>query len=168
MLKIDVDEPDLGGLEDADFGLGGGRLAVDAEADQAAVDRAARQLRVDAALHDLCEVVERQPEPPAQLADQLLFDRRQADLQVVRRVRAIFDRRALLPAADGALADAELGGELGDRRLARLDVGPRLRRRRGVGVQLQVHARSSLISSMPRLTPSPSRQSAGTQHLRAG
>lgn len=43
MLQIDVDEVDLGCLEGADFGLGGGWLAVDAEADEAAVDGAARE-----------------------------------------------------------------------------------------------------------------------------
>src|SRR4029077_20687721 len=72
---------------------------------------------------------------------------------------------AAAPATDRGLADPQLGGQFSDRLLTSLDVGSRLRRRRGVGVQVQFHdTRHSLTKAMPRSTPIPSNQSPGTKH----
>jgi hypothetical protein len=174
ILEIDVDEADGGRLECPDGRLFRGGHAVEALARQAAVDGAARQRGINAAAQDLDNVVERQGEAGPQLADQLLFERRQANRQPFGGVGGIGDGRASAPAADRRLTDAELGGELCDGGAALLDVTARLRRGGGVGVQLQLHvARRSLTYERPRATPIPSKlsrvpclQSPGTEHLR--
>src|SRR5512133_2113474 len=72
---------------------------------------------------------------------------------------------AAAPTPDRGLADPELGRQFSDRPLTALDVGTRLRRRRGVGVQAQFHdTRRSLTKATPRSTPIPSNQSPGTKH----
>nr|WP_194461722.1 hypothetical protein [Bradyrhizobium sp. CCBAU 53421] len=165
ILHVDMDEADTGILEDA--GLGPVRLGkpADAIALQAAVNGAAGQLGIDAAPHHLDDVVERQLQRRPQLAHRPLFDGRQAGHEVVRPVRAVLDRGAAAPAIDRGLADPEFGRQFGDRLLAALDVGTRLRRRRGVRVQVQFHdTRRSLTKATPRSTPIPSNQSAGIKH----
>src|SRR5262249_2415794 len=74
---------------------------------------------------------------------------------------------AAAPPPDRGLADPEFGCQFSDRPLAALDIGTRLRRRRGVGVQVQFHdTRRSLTKATPRSTPIPSSQSPRTKHVR--
>ena len=167
MLQVDMDKADAGGLEDAGLGLVRLGTPADAVALQTAVNGAAGQLGIDAAPHHLDDVVQRQLQRRPQFADRPLFHRRQAGRQVDRPVRAILDRRAAAPAADRGLADPQFGRQLRDRLLAALDVGTRLRRGRGVSVQVQFHdARRSMTKATPRSTPIPSNQSSGTKHER--
>lgn len=81
---------------------------------EAAVDGAARELRVEAAAHGLDDVVERQIEAGAQLDEHALLERAEADGEAMRGVRAIGDAGARYPAADGLLADAKLLRQPGD------------------------------------------------------
>ena len=165
VLDVDMDEADASRLEGTDRRFVGLGPTADAVALEAAMDGAARQLGVDAAAHHLGDVVERQVEAAAQLADQPFLEFRQLGGDPLRHMRTVGDRIATAPAADGGLTDAELGGENRHRRLAVLNVGPDLRRRRGVGVQVQFHdARRSLTQAMPRSTPILSNQSPGTKH----
>ena len=106
---------------------------------QATVDGAARELRIDTALHDFGDVVEAEADVFAQFADQRFLGGRGALSEVMPGVRAVGHAIATFPAAYGGLADAELGGNLGHGGLALLNVGPRLRRCRGVGVQADLH-----------------------------
>jgi hypothetical protein len=144
VLEIDVDEADAGGLEGAGRWPRRLRPGGDAVSGQAAMDGAARELVVDAAAHDLDDVVERQVEPGAQFDHQLLLCRVEARREAMGRVRAIDDPRTRSPAPDRRLADAEFRREGGHAGLARLDIGSRLRRRRRIGVKLQIHPRRSL------------------------
>lgn len=167
MLQIEVDEANAGGLEDAGFWLVRLGACADAVALQATVDGAAGQACIDASPQHLDDVVERQLQRDPQLADQPLFDRRQAGLQDVWRMRPVRHGAAAAPTPDRGLADPEFGRQFSDRSLTALDVGARLRRRGGVGVQAQFHdTRRSLTKPMPRSTPIPSNQSAGTKHVR--
>lgn len=169
MLQIEVDEANAGGLEDAGFWLVRLGACADAVALQATVDGAAGQACIDASPQHLDDVVERQLQRDPQLADQPLFDRRQAGLQDVWRMRPVRHGAAAAPTPDRGLADPEFGRQFSDRSLTALDVGARLRRRGGVGVQAQFHdTRRSLTKPMPRSTPIPSNQSAGTKHVRRG
>ena len=88
VLQVDVDEANPGRLEDASLWLGRFGACADAVALQATMDGAARQLCVDASPHHLDDVVERQLQRCPQLADQPFFERRQADLQGLWRMRA--------------------------------------------------------------------------------
>jgi len=167
MLEIDVDEANTGGLEDANFWLVMFGACADTVALQATVDGAAGQACIDASPQHLDDVVERQLQRCPQFADQPLFDRRQTGLQGLWRMRPVCHGAAAAPATDRGLADPQLGGQFSDRLLTSLDVGSRLRRRRGVGVQVQFHdTRHSLTKAMPRSTPIPSNQSPGTKHER--
>nr|WP_244558686.1 hypothetical protein [Bradyrhizobium brasilense] len=167
ILHVDMDEADTGILEDAGFGLVRLGKPADAIALQAAVDRTTGQLGVDASPHHLDDVVQRQLERCPQLTHCPFLKGGQAGREVLRPMRAILDRAATAPAIDCGLADPQLGRQLGDRLPAALDVGTRLRRRRGVRVQAQFHdTRRSLTKATPRSTPIPSNQSAGTKHLR--
>ena len=143
VLEIDVNEADGRRLEAADRGLFGPRALIEAVPNQAAMDGVARQRAVDAPAHHLGDVVERQAQLGAQLADQLLLKPRQADGQALGRVGAIVHALAPAPATDRRFADPELGGEGGDRLAAGLNGGADLGRGGGVGVQLQVHDRRS-------------------------
>ncbi len=164
-----MDEADGSLLEDADRRLVGFGSLAEAVALEAAMDGAARELGIGAAPHHLGDVVERQAELGAQFANQRFLDRREADRQSHRRVRAIGHRSAGSPAADGCLADTEFVGQNSHRRSTALNVGPDLRRRRGVGVQVQLHdARRSLAYAMPRSTPIPSNQSSAHPRERRG
>ena len=98
------------------------------------MDRAARELGIEAAPHDLDDIVERQCQPRAQLADERLFYRREADRQVLGRVRAVVDRGTATPAAYGRFADPELGRKFGDGLAAVLYAKADFRCRRGIGV----------------------------------
>jgi hypothetical protein len=131
---------------------------------EVAVHLAARELRVDAAAHDLDDVIERQSHAYSELDHEPLFERRHRRRDAVRTMRAVAYVLAATPARDRTLAHAEFPGEVGDRSLARLDISADFRRGRRVGVQLQVHARRSLRKAMPLATPIPSRQSPGTKH----
>jgi hypothetical protein len=167
ILHVDMNEADAGGLEDACLGLVRSGKPADAIALQAAVNGAAGQLGIDASLHHLDDIVQRQLERRPQFANRPLFNGRQAGQEVLRPVRAIFDRRPVAPAINRGLADAQFGRQLRGRLLTTLDVGARLRCRRGVRVQVQFHdTRCSLIKATPRSTPIPSNQSAGTKHER--
>jgi hypothetical protein len=150
VLEVDMHEADAGGLE----GLGNGFVdqgpVRDAMALEAAVDGAPAEARIEAAVHDLDDVVERQLEALAQLDHQLFLERAQADRQTVRRVGAIGDAGAASPAPDRRLAHPQLGGERRHRGRARLNVRPNARRRGCVGMQLQVHHRRSSKNATPR------------------
>jgi hypothetical protein len=165
VLEIDMNEADGCLFEDADrrlFRLG---ASIEAVADQAAVDGAARELGIDATPHHLGDVVERQLQLRPQLADQCFFESREAGRQCLRRVRAVRDGCAIAPTADRGLAHPQFGHELRNRFLAALNVSADFRCGRGVGVQVQLHdARRSLMKAMPRSTPIPSNQSPGTKH----
>jgi hypothetical protein len=145
MLEVDMDEADGGVLEHADGRLVRLGALAQAVALQAAMDGAAGQLAVEAAPHHFDDIVERQLQMGTQFADQRLLQRRQLGRQPLGRVRAVGDGGPPAPAADRGLADAQFGGQLGDRLPAALDVGPDLRRGGGIGVQVQFHdARRSL------------------------
>ena len=163
VLQIDVNEADRRLLEAAGLGLFGLGSLADAMALQAAMDGASGELGVEAAAHHLDDVVERQIEGGAQLADQLLFHGGQRDAHPLRPVRAVLGGGAASPAADGLLVHAELDGQFRHRGGAGLDVGPDFGRGGGVGVQVQTHARRSVIYATPRHTLIPSRQSRGTK-----
>ena len=75
MLEIDMNEADRRRLEDADRGLAGLGPLVQAMAPETAIDGGARELGVEAAMHHLDDVVERQAQLRAQLADQGLLQR---------------------------------------------------------------------------------------------
>jgi hypothetical protein len=167
VLQIDMDEPNAGGLEHA--GLRFVRLGnpADAIALQAAVDGATGQLGIDAALHHLDDVIQRQLQRRPKLANSSFLHRRQAGRQVQRPMRAVCHTRAAAPAINRRLADPELGRQLSGRFFAALDIGACLRGRGGIRVQVQFHdTRRSLIKATPRSTPIPSNQSAGTKHFR--
>ncbi|WP_456749248.1 hypothetical protein [Bradyrhizobium sp. USDA 4341] len=167
ILHVDMDKADAGGLEDTGLGLVRLGKPADAIALQAAVNGAAGQLGIDASLHHLDEVVQRQLQRRPQLANRSLFDGRQAGSEVVRPVRTVSNRGAAAPAVDRGLADPQFSRQLGNRLLAALDVGTRLWCRGGVRVQVQFHdTRCSLTKATPRSTPIPSNQSAGTKHFR--
>jgi hypothetical protein len=167
VLQVDVNEADAGGLEGAGLGLVRFGKPADAIALQAAMNGTARQLGIDAPLHHFDDIVQRQLQRRPQLADRPLFDGRQAGHEVVRPVRAIFDRGPVSPAIDRGLADPEFSRQFGHRFPAALDVGAGLRCRRGVRVQVQFHdTRCSLTKDTPRSTPIPSNQSAGIKHVR--
>ena len=145
VLEIDMDEADGRRLEHADQRLVGAGAAVEAVPHQTAMDGAAGELLINAAAHHLGDVVERQLQTCAQFTDERLRYRRQADHQTLGSMRAIRCRGAFTPPADRCLAHPQLGGELPNRALAALDIGPRLRCRCGVGMQVQLHdARRSL------------------------
>jgi hypothetical protein len=132
---------------------------------QASMDGAAGEVGVYASPHDFDDVVERQIQPGAQFADQLLFQDREADGHPLWPMRAVRGRGSLAPAADGSVADAEFCNEFCGRSRAVLDVSPRLRRGRGIGMQVQLHdARRSAMYDTPRFTPIPFSQSCGTKH----
>jgi hypothetical protein len=167
VLQVHMNEADAGRLEGAGLRLVRFGKPADAVALQAAVNGAAGQLGIDAPLHHLDDIVQRQLQRRPQLADRPLFDGRQAGDEVVRPVRAVLDRRPVAPAIDRGFADPEFSRQFGHRLLAALDVGARLRCRRGVRVQVQFHdTRCSLIKATPRSTPIPSNQSAGIKHVR--
>lgn len=106
---------------------------------QAAVDGAARELGIDAALHDFGDVVEAEADVLTQLADQRFLGGSGALSEVMPGMRSVGHAIAGFPAAYGGLADVELGGKLGHRRLALLDIGPGFRRRRSISVQAELH-----------------------------
>ncbi|MGY2810739.1 hypothetical protein ACVIHF_007469 [Bradyrhizobium sp. USDA 4506] len=165
ILHVDMDEADTGILEDAGFGLVRLGKPADAIALQAAVNSTTGQLGVDASPHHLNDVVQRQLERRPQFTNGPFFNRGEAGREVLRPVRAVFDRRAAAPAINRGLAAPQFGRQLSDRLPAALDVGTCLRRRRGVRVQAQFHdTRRSLTKATPRSTPIPSNQSAGTKH----
>src|SRR5262245_32827786 len=165
VLQIDMNKADGRLVEGADRRLIGLGALAETVPDQAAMDGAARELSIDAAVHHFSDVVERQPELGPQLANQRLLQRRQTDHQFLGRMRAVGDRVAAAPAADRGFADPQLSGQRFHRFPAALNVGPDLRCRGGVGVQAQLHdARRSLIYETPRSTPIPSNQSSGTVH----
>ena len=165
MLQIDMDEADAGGLEDTDLGLVGLRHLVEPVAHEAAMDGAARDRSPDTAAHHLGDVVEHQQRLAAQLADQPLLHQGQPGRAALRGVRAVHDRRAAAPPADGRLAHPQFRSQISNRQPALLDVGPDLRRRRCIGVQRQFHdPMRSMRYETPRSTPIPSNQSSGTKH----
>src|SRR6185436_20969628 len=85
--------------------------------------------------------------------------------ELFRRVRTIGNGRALTPTADGGLAYSQFSRKLCRWPPAALDISPRLRRGRGVGVEVQFHdARRSRTYEIPRSTPIPFNQSSGTKH----
>ncbi len=139
----------------------------DAVALQAAMDGAARQLRVYATMHHLDDIVERELEGRTQLDGEPFFNAAQANGQFVRGVRKIGGAGAFAPPPHRRLTDAELPGQFHHRCPAALDVGSRLGRGRRVGVQSHFHdPRRSSMNAMPRTTPIRSSQSSGTEHLR--
>jgi len=146
----------------------GGRLGIrgslrDASALEAAVQGGAGDIGAQAAAHDFQSVVEREPQPGAQFDGDLLFFGGKAGGQGVGRGGAIGHLAALFPAPDGGLADAEFARQRGWRLATRLDIGPHLRRGRGVGMQLHQHRRPS-SHAMPNDTPTRSSQPPGTKH----
>jgi hypothetical protein len=169
MLQIDVNEADGRLLKTAD--RRGSRLGppMKAVTDQTAMNGATRQRNVDAALHHLRDIVQRQLQVGPQFTNQRLIHRRQAGGQRLRGVRSIIDGGAIAPTTNGGLAHPQFGRQLHNRFLAALNVGTNLRCGRGIGVQAQLHdARRSLTYEMPRSTPIPSNQSPGTKHFRGG
>jgi hypothetical protein len=139
MFQVDMDEADRRLLKDAGFGFVRLWSSADAVALQAAVNCAARQGRPDTALHHLNNVVQGQLQRCPKLANKRLLRACQADRQLLRSMRAVLNRGSAAPAADGGLADAELGRKLGHRLLAALDVSACPRRRRRIGMQAQLH-----------------------------
>ena len=145
VLEIDVNKSNGSLLEDADSRLVRFGTLAQAMALEAAMGGAAREFVIHAASHHFDDVVERQLQLRSQFTDQRLFHRREVGLQRPGRVRTIAHRSAATPAADRGLADPEFGRQLRNRPPAALDVGPDLRGRGGVGVQIQFHdARRSL------------------------
>jgi hypothetical protein len=147
--------------------LFGGRPLRPAEAMalEAAVDGAAGKLFIHAAPHHLHQIVEGQFELCAQLADEFLLEGREADGEPLGPMRAIGNGGAVSPAPDRGLADAKLDGKVRHGGGALLDVGPRLGRRGGIGMQSQLHLSwRSFKNRMPRCTLIPSRQSLGIKH----
>jgi hypothetical protein len=134
VFEIDVNEADSRLFEDADRRLVGLGPLVEAVASEAAMNGAARELGVEAAMHHLDDVVERQRKPGPQFANQRLLHRGKADCQALGSMGTIGDRVAAAPAPNGGLADAQFGCQFRDWPTAALDVSPGLRGRGGVGV----------------------------------
>ena len=145
MLEIHMNEPDGGLLEDADRRLVRLGTAAQAVALETAVDGAARELVINTTSHHLDDVIERQLQFCSQFTDQRFFHWREVGLQRLWSMRMVAHRSAVTPSADRGLADPQFGRQICNRPLATLDVGPDLRGRGGVGVQVQFHdARRSL------------------------
>jgi hypothetical protein len=167
VLEVDVDETDGRLFEDAHRLLTGLGPAVQPMPLETAVGGTTRNLSIDAAPHDLGDVIERQLEPGSQLTDERFLQRQELGGQPLRRVRPVGDCRSSAPSIDRGLAHPQLVRKLRDRLLAALNVRADFRGRGGIGVQVQLHdARCSLIYEMPRSTPIPSNQSPETKHLR--
>ena len=165
VLQIDMDIAEGLGLE-ALGGLPGVlRSARHAPALEAAMQGRSGDVGSQAAAHHLQGVIQGEPQTRAQLHGDLLLFKGEAGGEDVRCGGAIGDIATALPAPDRRLANAELARELGHRLRTGLDVGPHLRRRRRVGMQLHEHRRSS-SHAMPQATPSRSHQPSGTQHIR--
>src|SRR5215470_451863 len=165
MLEIDMNEADRRLLEDADRRLAGLGSFTEPMPLETAVGSAAGDLGIDAAPHDLGDVVERQLQLRSQLADQRLFQRRELGRQPLRRVRSVGHRGSTAPPIDRCLAYSQLARKFRNRLLAALNVSADFRGCGGISVQAQLHdARRSLIYEMPRSTPIPSNQSPGTEH----
>ena len=135
---------------------------------EAAMHRRARDVRPEAAAHDFRNIVDGQRQSGSQLNGDFLLDRVEARLNMLGPMRAVGGRGPRLPAAHGLLMHAELIGKLGCRSPARLNIGPRPRGRRCIGVQFGQHERISITRTIPNSTPIRSRQSPGTQHESRG
>jgi hypothetical protein len=163
VLQVEVHIAERRGRE-ALRGLAGvARSLRDAPALEEAVQRGARDVGSEAAAHHLQGVVQRQPQPGAQLHGDLLLLKGEPGGQDVRPRRAVEPVLARLPSPDRRLADAQLPGQLRHRFAAGLDLRPHLRGGRRVGVQLHEHRRPS-SQAMPKATPSRSSQPPETQH----
>ena len=86
------------------------------------VARSARDVRVEAAAHD---VVEWQSQAAAQFDRQRLFPGGHRGREAVRHVRAVLHLGAALPPRDGAAADTKLARQAGQRARALLARCPR-------------------------------------------
>src|SRR5436190_11842643 len=86
MLDVDMDEADGGVLEAADRGLVGLGALAEPMALETAVGSTAGDCGIDATLHHLGEVVERQLQIGSQFADEPLFKRGQLGRQSLGRV----------------------------------------------------------------------------------
>ena len=169
MLEIDMNEADRGMFEDADRRLAGSGPLVQPMPLKTAVGGTTGDLGIDAAPHHFGDVIERQLQLRAQLANQRFFQRRELGRQPLRRVRSVGHRRSTAPTINRRLAHPQLDGKLCNRLLAALDISADLGGRGGIGVQVQLHnPRRSLIYEMPRSTPIPSNQSPETEHESGG
>ncbi len=77
------------------------------------MDGAARQFAVETTAHHLGDIVERQREPGAHLADQLFLHSRERAVDLLGPGGAVLGGGAAFPAAHRLRADAKLGSELG-------------------------------------------------------
>ncbi len=126
VLEIHMDETDPGVLKSAHRRFDRFGSAADAMALETAMDGAAGELVIHATAHDLDDIIERQIQRGAQLANQFLFRRCERDAHALRPVRAIRRCGTAAPAPDSSFADAQLSNEFGDRSRAALNVGPDL------------------------------------------
>jgi hypothetical protein len=144
MFQIEMDEAaGFGGETAGCCGFGCGP-AGQAEPLQAAQDRRARQVRVQASAHHLDDVVERQAERGSQFADQRRAGGVGRLAAAMPRVTSIQDLAgAVSPAPNGRLVDAKALGQLGRWRRTVLDQAAHGRRGGGVPVQLNLQNRAS-------------------------
>jgi hypothetical protein len=172
VFEIDMDEAGgRVGIEDLSrIGLLR-RPAGDTVALEAAVNAAARELRVHTSLHHLDNVIEGEGQALAQFDHQALFFGRQVRRDPMRPVRAIVDAVAAAPASDRVVTDTQLADEFGGRRFALLDVSPFCWRRGRQLMKLHHHPRPpwrALARRIPANIAGRSRQSRGTQHESGG
>src|SRR6516225_1789287 len=112
VFDIDVDKAGRRvGSESGGRCLVGGEAGGEIVPHQAAVDSAARQLRVDAAAYRFDDVVERQREAAAQFDDQRFLPIGDHGGQAMRAGGAVGDVLAGSPTRHGAAMNAELAGQ---------------------------------------------------------
>ena len=142
------------------------KAAGDAMAAPEAIERRARDVGAQTAVHDFERIVDGQAEPAAQFKSDLLFFEAEAGDDPMGDRTMVGGVGSRLPATYCCPVDAELSRQRGHALIARLDVSPLARRGDGIAVQLHQHDWRLLSQDRPRSTPLPSRQPLGTQHLR--
>ena len=93
-----------------------------------------RDVRAHATAHHFETIVQRQAKTRPQFHRDRLLGRVEGGLEAMRTMGAILGRYTPLPTPDRRLADAQFRSQFRDRGLALLDVGPNLRRGRGIRV----------------------------------
>lgn len=141
ILHVHVDVARFIGFEGLDLGPLdlGFRQAIDATPTQKPVQRRSAHVAFDELPNHSQQVVQRKAQMRAQVDDDLFLASVQRCLQPMRRVAAVFDRRALGSLADGELAHAEALCQLGLGAMGLLDRQPCGRHGRGVLVQADQH-----------------------------
>ena len=153
VFHVDVEVARLVDGKGAVLGLGSLRLqrpqVAHPVAAQAAIQPRARDLRVDELAHDRQQIVQRQQQSLAQFHRDDLLRRGQGGPQPMRRVRPVFEARAVLPLEDGHGRHTVAIGQRLDRLVAGGNLGADRRRGTRQLVQSYDHDCTSSDETLP-------------------